>query len=327
LFCSLVFLLEMTPIKMNIPLMAALLGVTTIVCPIMYLKVGPALDPSQLATLKVLGAICACSAAYCFIVGEITRNNSQMDKLWSLLPIIYTWIVAYNGGFKARLVVMAVLATLWGFRLSFNFGRKGAYKLKFWEGEEDYRWEVIRSGPFKGHRFGWLLFDFFFISIYQNVIVLMTVFPALVSMNSTVPFGIIDTIAAVFTFSFIVWETVADEQQWAYQTKKWEMIKSGKKLHELPAPYNNGFTTSGLWGYCRHPNYFAEQAIWMSFYVFSIATGVGIFNWSIIGALLLQVLFLGSSAFSEGISASKYPRYQQYCDSLPRFIPGFKKFE
>ncbi|MBQ2117504.1 MAG: hypothetical protein II192_00420, partial [Clostridia bacterium] len=35
----------------------------------------------QLATLKILLAVCGGSAAYCFIAGEITKNYSQMDKL------------------------------------------------------------------------------------------------------------------------------------------------------------------------------------------------------------------------------------------------------
>jgi len=319
---------SMAQLKMNIPLVGALLGVSTIVCPLMYIYVGPALDEVQIATFKILACICGGSAAFCFIVGEITRNNSQMDKLWSLLPLAYTWVIAYKGGFHLRLVVMAILTTMWGCRLTFNFARKGAYRLKFWEGVEDYRWEVVRSGPpFKGNLIAWAFFDLFFVSIYQNVIVLMITFPALVSMRSTVPFGVIDAIAAFCMLFFIIWETVADEQQWAYQTKKWEMLNSGKKLHELPAPYNNGFTTNGLWSRCRHPNYLAEQSIWISFYIFSIATGVGIFNWSMIGAVLLVVLFICSAALSEGISASKYPRYEQYCATLPKFIPGFKKFE
>ena len=133
--------------KMNIPLMGTLLGLSLIVCPLLYIHVGPSLDSTQLEALKVLGIIAGCSAAYCFIVGEITGNNSQMDKLWSLLPIAYTWIIAAKGGSPVRLVVMAVLATLWGARLTFNFARKGAYRLKFWEGAEDYRWSIVRSGP------------------------------------------------------------------------------------------------------------------------------------------------------------------------------------
>ena len=88
--------------KMNIPLMATLLGLSLIVCPLMYIYVGPALDATQLSTLKTLGTICACSAIWCFVVGELTGNNSQMDKLWSLLPIAYTWIIAINGGMQLR---------------------------------------------------------------------------------------------------------------------------------------------------------------------------------------------------------------------------------
>ena len=312
--------------KMNIPLIATLLGLSLIVCPLLYIYVGPELDASQLSVLKTLGIIAGCSALYCFVVGELTGNNSQMDKLWSILPPVYCWVIAANGGMSLRLVVMAVLATLWGARLTFNFARKGAYRLKFWEGEEDYRWAVVREGPFfNGNRWGWMLFDLFFISIYQNTLILLTTFPALVSMTSTVPFGIVDVIAAVLMLGFIAWEAVADEQQWAFQTKKWAMIKAGRKLEDLPEPYNLGFNTQGLWGISRHPNYLGEQSIWICFYIFSIGAGIGIFNWSIIGCLLLVVLFIGSSSLAEEISGGKYPQYQSYCAQVSRFIPG-KRF-
>ena len=310
--------------KMNIPLMATLLVLSIIVCPVLYFTVGPVLNEAQLQTLKVLGIVAGCSAAFCFIVGELTGNNSQIDKLWSLLPIAYTWIIAVNGGMSLRLVVMAVLATLWGIRLTFNFARKGAYKLKFWEGVEDYRWAIVRSGPAFRKRWAWTAFDLGFISIYQNALVLMTTFPALVAMTSEAAFGWVDCLAAVLMLGFIIWETVADEQQWAFQKKKWAMLGEGKKLEELPAPYNKGFNTTGLWGHSRHPNYFAEQGTWVAFYVFSIGAGIGIVNWSVIGALLLIVLFQGSSSLAEEISGGKYPEYEKYCRSVPRFFPGQK---
>ena len=101
-------------------------------------------------------------------------------------------------------------------------------------------------------------------------------------------------------------------------------LKSGQSLEELPSPYNLGFNTNGLWSISRHPNYFAEQSIWISFYIFSIGAGIGLFNWSIIGCLLLVVLFLGSSALAEEISGGKYPLYQEYCQSVSRFLPGKK---
>ena len=309
---------------MNIKLVGSLIGISVIACPLLYIFVGPALDATQLDTLRILGIICACSALFCFVVGELTGNNSQMDKLWSLLPIAYTWIIAAKGGMAPRLVVMAVLATLWGCRLTFNFARKGAYRLKFWEGEEDYRWAVLRARKEFQPHWKWLLFNLFFISIYQNTLVLMTTFPALVLMNVTVPFGWIDAVAAALMLGFIVYETVADEQQWAFQSRKWKMIKEGQRLEQLPAPYNKGFNTCGLWSVSRHPNYFAEQGTWCAFYLFSIGGGIGIFNWSSIGALLLIVLFLGSSAFAEEISSAKYPEYARYCQQVSKFFPGRK---
>jgi len=309
---------------MNIKLVGSLIAVSIIACPLLYIFVGPALDASQMETLKVLGMIMCGSAVFCFVVGELTGNNSQMDKLWSLLPIAYTWVIAFRGGLQTRLVVMAVLATLWGIRLTFNFARKGAYRLKFWEGEEDYRWAVLRAKKEFQPHWKWMIFNLFFISIYQNALVLMTTFPALVLMSVDKPFGLVDGLVSALMLGFIVYETIADEQQWAFQTTKWKMIKEGKKLEELPAPYNKGFNTVGLWNVSRHPNYFAEQGTWFAFYLFTIGGGMSLFNWSIIGALLLIVLFLGSSAFAEEISASKYPEYARYCQLVSRFFPGKK---
>ena len=309
---------------MNIKLVGSLIAVSIIACPLLYIFVGPALDASQMETLKVLGMIMCGSAVFCFVVGELTGNNSQMDKLWSLLPIAYTWVIAFRGGLQTRLVVMAVLATLWGLRLTFNFARKGAYRLKFWEGEEDYRWAVLRAKKEFQPHWKWMIFNLFFISIYQNALVLMTTFPALVLMSVDKPFGLVDDLVSALMLGFIVYETIADEQQWAFQTTKWKMIKEGKKLEELPAPYNKGFNTVGLWNVSRHPNYFAEQGTWFAFYLFTIGGGMSLFNWSIIGALLLIVLFLGSCAFAEEISASKYPEYARYCQLVSRFFPGKK---
>ena len=44
---------------------------------------------------------------------------------------VYVWIFAIagivDGGDAARLILMAVLVTAWGARLTFNFARKGGY--------------------------------------------------------------------------------------------------------------------------------------------------------------------------------------------------------
>lgn len=308
--------------KLNIPLMCILLLLSLVVCPVLYIYVGPALNDLQIETLKTIGIVAGCSALLCFALGEITRNNSQVDKVWSLLPIVYCWIIVAKGGMHPRLVAMAVLTTLWGIRLTYNFARKGAYKLKFWEGEEDYRWEKVRALPFLKNRLVWMLFDLVFISGYQNALILMLTFPALVCMGSTTPIGWVDAVAAVLMAGFIVYETVADEQQWKFQSRKWAMLHTGKRLEELPEPYNKGFNTIGLWSVSRHPNYLAEQSIWASLYLFSVGAGVGIVNWSMIGALLLIVLFTASTNLVEGISGDKYPEYARYCKQVSKFFPG-----
>ena len=288
----------------------------------------PSLSKLQLDTLLILVIICGGSALYCFVVGELARNNSQMDKLWSILPIAYTWVIAAKGNFAPRLSIIAVLVTLWGIRLTFNFARKGAYSIKFWSGEEDYRWQVLRQKKFLKSRPVWAVFDLFFISIYQNALVLAICLPALVCMGSDAPLGVMDYVATALSSFALLIETIADEQQMAFHTTKKKLLSEGRKLEELPEPFNKGFNTTGLWARSRHPNYFGEQAFWICIYLFVIGAGMAkynVFNWSMIGALLLVLLFLGSSAFGEGVSNSKYPEYQLYLKSVSKYIP-FRKY-
>lgn len=282
----------------------------------------------QISTLKIVSYVCLGSVVYCFVIGEISRNNSQMDKLWSILPIAYAWIITIKGDFKIRLLVMAILITLWGIRLTYNFGRKGAYKLKFWEGEEDYRWAVLRKKPFLNTKVGWALFDLFFISFYQNVLVLGITLPMIASMESNISFGIIDILATLLTLGFLVIEVIADKEQWNFQETKKKYLKEGKTLNELDLPYSLGFNTVGLWKVMRHPNYLGEQGFWLSLYVFVIASGMAtyyLFNITLIFPLILVFLFIGSSTFGEMISSSKYPKYSQYQKQVFKYLP-IRKF-
>ena len=112
-----------------------------------------------------------------------------------------------------------------------------------------------------------------------------------------------------------------------FHTQKKLLLKEGKTLEELPAPYNKGINTTGLWARSRHPNYFAEQAIWLSLYLFCLGakvTNYVAFNWSFIGSLVLILLFLGSSSFGENISNSKYPEYKYYLASVSKYVPLWK---
>ena len=286
------------------------------------------LSDNQKETLLILAILCGSSALYCFVVGEISRNNSQMDKLWSILPIAYTWIIAARSGMNPRQVIYAILVTLWGIRLTINFARKGAYSIKFWSGEEDYRWKVLRSKKCFQNKFVWALFDLFFISIYQNASVLAICLPSFAAMDSTVTLGLFDYLAFGFAFMFLLIETIADEQQMFFHTTKRKMLNEGKSLEELPEPFNKGFNTLGLWNRSRHPNYLGEQGFWLSLYFVVIGSGMvsyNLFSYTLIGPLLLVLIFLGSSSLQESISSKKYPEYSNYISKVSKYIP-FRKY-
>jgi steroid 5-alpha reductase family enzyme len=283
----------------------------------------------QFDTMKILLIICGCSAAYCFTAGEISGNFSQMDKLWSILPPVYVWVVAAKGGFSARLVIYALIVTAWGIRLTVNFARKGAYSLRFWSGKEDYRWSVVRQFPVFRHRIAWSLFDLLFISIYQNALVLAICLPSLAIMGSDVPLGFPDILAAVLSIGFLILETVADEYQWKFHQTKKKLLAGGGSLEDLPDPYDLGFNTTGPWRRMRHPNYLGEQGFWLAMYIFTVGAGVtrcGIFHWSLAGPLLLVLLFMGSSALGEKISSGKYPAYAEYIRQVFKYVP-LRRFE
>ena len=282
------------------------------------------LTKNQSETMLILLIICGASMLYCFVVGELTHNYSQMDKLWSLLPIAYSWVICAKGGFDLRLIVYAVIATIWGIRLTINFGRKGAYSWKFWTGEEDYRWKIVHSSKFFKKNIAWSMFNLFFISIYQNAIVLAITFPALAVMDSPAAFGVWDIVASALALGFVLIETIADEEQWKFQETKKKLLKEGKSLDELDIPYSRGFNATGLWSVMRHPNYLGEQGFWMSLYLFVVGSGVctyGIFHWTIVGPLFLIMLFMGSSNLGENISSSKYPKYKDYQDQVFKYLP------
>ncbi|MBL7827841.1 MAG: DUF1295 domain-containing protein [Saprospiraceae bacterium] len=295
---------------------------TLITLPVIAFYFDTPLTASQWSVLWLLIKIMLGVGLTCFLVSELTRNYSQVDKLWSLVPIVYVWIVAYHSEFSDRLVLMATLVTIWAMRLTYNFSRRGGYHWIPWKGEEDYRWAVLREQqPMFQNRLIWGLFNLFFISLYQNGLILLFTLPSLVAwQGAATPLNLIDLLAGVLFLGFIVFETLADQQQWEFQKEKYRRKAAGTLTGTF---YEQGFCSSGLWSKVRHPNYASEQAIWLSFYLFSVAATGRWVNWSLAGAILLMLLFLGSSDFSEKISASKYPTYADYQKQVPRFWPRF----
>jgi len=280
------------------------------------------LNATQNESLLFAAKIYLFSALICFLIGELTKNYSQIDKIWSIIPIVYVWYFTVQSDFDLRMLLMSTLVSLWGVRLTLNFARRGGYSIYFWRGDEDYRWKILRNKtPWLKPQLNWSLFNLFFICFYQMGLIFLFTLPILAAWTGGNEINFFDYFIGFLMLLFIILETISDQQQYNFQTSKYEKIKSKS---ELKGDYKKGFLTSGLWSYSRHPNFTCEQIIWIIFYLFSVSATGEILNWSIAGCILLVILFYNSAKFSEEISAAKYPQYKEYQMNVPMFFGRFK---
>ena len=259
------------------------------------------------------------TVAVCFLVSEIAHNYSQVDKLWSLMPPIYAIITYAHFPHSDRVLLMTILAVAWGARLTWNFARKGGYNLIPWKGDEDYRWGVLREKPLLKGRLKFGIFNLFFISFYQMFLIMLFSTPLLVAAShAQEPLGWLDIVAGILVLGFLTLETVADNQLFSFQKQKKGITAKEKRFENS---HKCGFMCDGLFSTSRHPNWLGEQSVWVTFYLFSISASGLIINWSIVGSLLLLMLFQGSAWITEGISKGKYPGYSDYIKRVPKFLP------
>jgi steroid 5-alpha reductase family enzyme len=187
------------------------------------------------------------------------------------------------------------------------------------------------------------LFNVTFISFLQNVLLFFITTPAyIILLVSRVhdTMAMADIIIARVLMVLILIETFADQQQWGeyhlgaqdsdisnipisdFQNAK----KDYQKTAKLPEGYDQddldrGFVVTGLWSWCRHPNFAAEQAIWILIYHWGCWATDTLYNWTLVGAMSYIFLFQGSTWFTESLTASKYPEYKEYRQRVARFIP------
>ena len=201
-----------------------------------------------------------------FILGELTKNHSQVDKIWSIIPIFYVWKMTVQAGLPARMVLMSILVTIWGIRLTYNFARRGAYQWKFWEGEEDYRWEVLRNKPAFKNRWVWTLFNFFFICFYQNILIFLFCSPIITCLHSHAPvLGSVDWISGGFMLLLIAIEYIADEQQYQFQSEKHRRIL----VNEPIGDYDHGFVNRA-YGNMYDTQIMPANKPYGSFFIYSV---------------------------------------------------------
>ncbi len=203
-------------------------------------------------------AFCAFVSFYVWLMERITGNASQVDGLWTFLPLIYSVHFTVHKYFtyqpaklslfgvehasiwdkiEPRLALMTLLSVLWSARLTYNAIRRNMFK----PGEEDYRWPLLRKTM---SRPMWHLFSIFFIAIAQNILLATTALPNYLLLTTTsikhttepVPHPVNKLIlgdyilAALFVLNLTI-QFYADQQQWNYQN-----YKRGKTPQEKPLP-------------------------------------------------------------------------------------------
>ena len=261
-----------------------------------------------------------------YLLGAITGDYSWVDRLWSTAPIAFAWVYAVRSSLAFAPTIAAILVTVWGLRLSYNFARRGGYTTM-----EDYRWPILRERI--GNAVLWQLFNLLFISGFQ--VSLFVLFTAPVHRLATLDVALAPITVAAAAIAFVVMlavETIADQQQWTFQNIKhgelaadeppgWFAVGTGDASIGLREDLERGFLTHGLFHYSRHPNYFGELGVWWAVYLFAAVAAGGLIHWTGAGAVLLTALFVGSTRFTESISANRYPRYTEYQERTSAVVP------
>jgi len=233
----------------------------------------------------------------CWLASVITREYSWTDRVWSIVPVVYAWVFAVHAGdWRSHLV--AVLITLWGIRLTLNFARRGGYA----PGGEDYRWAILRE-RLPGWRFQ--VFNLLFIAFYQNALLLLITLPLWTIGEHPGAVGWADAVLAAAFLAFLAGETVADQQRWNFHRR---------------SP-GGGVLDTGLYRWSRHPNYFFEISQWWVVFGFAALAAGTVLLPTVLGAVLLTLLFIGSTVFTESITASRHPGFADYKRRTSMIVP------
>lgn len=248
-------------------------------------------------------------SAFCWVMSLLTGEFSWVDRLWSLVPAAYCLMVAADLGFRsARVNIMTALVLMWGVRLTANFAVKGGYQ----PGGEDYRWAYMRG---RLSKLQFQLVNVTFICPGQMIIIWLFTSPVHQAwLFSDQPIGWLDYLAIVVFLLLLAGESVADAQMLRFQKNKQRLRDAGLEV-EKP------FMDEGLFRFSRHPNYFCEMGMWVTFYLFAISASNQVAHWTGLGFLLLIALFQGSINLTEEISSGKYPGYSEYQATVPRVVP------
>ena len=232
------------------------------------------------------------------------KNAGVVDIFWSFnFPVIAIILLLFAPGFETRRYLICGMAIIGGLRLGTHLATRVLKHLH----EEEPRYAHIRKEW--GANAEIKMFGFFQMQAISNVLLAIPFFISVINPEPQV--SLLEYAAVVLWAISIIGEATADQQ-----------LANFKK-----DPANKGkVCDTGLWYYSRHPNYFFEWLMWVSYFAFALASPYGylaIISPAIILYLLLKVT--GIPATEEQSLRSKPEAYKKYQASTSVFIPWFKK--
>ena len=239
-----------------------------------------------------------------WVISLIIKDASIVDIFWGLGFVITGWVffVLTPDGFALRKLLLMILVTLWGLRLSIHIGRRNIGK------GEDYRYQKWRRE--NGGQWWWR--SFFKVFLLQGILMWVISTPLLLAQFYAEPnkfIGLDFLGAAIWGIGFF-FEAIGD---WQLAQFKANPGNKGKLL------------TSGVWRYTRHPNYFGDAAQWWGYYLIALATGSG--WWSVFSPVIMSFLLRNVSGVTllERSMKETKPGFAEYVETTNAFIPWFPK--
>jgi len=240
-----------------------------------------------------------------WLISLVYKNVTLVDSLWGMGFVLIAWITfCLTEGYTGRKVLIVVLTTVWGLRLSAHLSWRN------WGKGEDPRYGGWRQAG--GNRF-WI------ISLFK-VFLLQALFMWVIAL--AIQYGQVSRMPAHFTrldfAGLIIWmigflfESISD---WQLARFKSDPANKGKVMDR------------GLWAYSRHPNYFGECLIWWGIFLIALSTANS--WWTIISPFIITAVLLKMTGIPlmEKTIVDSRPGYREYIRRTPAFIPWFPKKE
>jgi len=240
-----------------------------------------------------------------WVISIIYKNVTVVDSLWGLGYVIIAWLTyLMSDGYPGRSLLLAVLVSMWGLRLS------GYLTWRNWGKGEDPRYGGWRQKS--GDRFWWVsLFKVFLLQalfLWVISLVIQMGQTALAPANLTW----LDALGTVVWAGGFVFESVGD---WQLAKFKADSKNKGKVMDR------------GLWAYTRHPNYFGEFLIWWGFFIVTLSTpGNG---WTVISPIIVTTVLLKMTGIplTEEALVKRRPGYDSYIKRTSAFVPWWPSKE